>query len=453
MSNPSIFREAALERLSTPERLDAGLTVVGSAGWALIWGFVILIGGGLIWSALLVVPVTVRGEGILLNPGGVLEVTSGSQGRVHKFHVEIGDQVRAGDVVAEIDQPMLRHELEGVRGELADALDLKTRTVDFQRRRIEARDVTTRERRKALVQSIALLTANNALVAERVEALNALMAKGITPRDKYLESRLESGRQQEELSRNQVSLTQLDDEDVKMRTEDERELLQVDQRVAAVKRKVAELEARLEGETQVKSPYDGRVAEIKVNAGEVVERGMALFTVLSGKPDDPAAEGAGAVPARSDGAEFGALVAVVYVPPSFGKQVKPGDAVEVAVSTARREEFGFVMGRVRRVAGIPSTAEGMQRVLKNRQLVQSLSNNAAPFQVVVDLYADPATPSGYRWSSSRGPDITLNGGTLVSADVEVRSVRLLALAVPQVRQLLDRFVLPAWAQSAVARWL
>ena len=453
MSNPSIFREAALERLSTPERLDAGLTVVGSAGWALIWGLVILVVGGLLWSALLVVPVTVRGDGILLNPGGVLEVTSGSQGRVRQFRVEIGDQVRAGEVVAEIDQPLLRHELEAVRGELADALDLKTRTVDFQRRRIEARDATTRERRKALVRSIALLTANNALVAERVEALNALMAKGITPRDKYLESRLESGRQQEELARNQVSLTQLDDEDVKMRTEDERELLQVDQRVAAVKRKVAELEARLEGETQVKSPYDGRVAEIKVNAGEVVERGMALFTVLSGKPDDPATDGAGTVPARAEGAEFGALVAVVYVPPAFGKQVKPGDAVEVAVSTARREEFGFVMGRVRRVAGIPSTAEGMQRVLKNRQLVQSLSNNAAPFQVVIDLYADPATPSGYRWSSSRGPEITLNGGTLVSADVEVRSVRLLALAVPQVRQLLDGFALPAWAETALARWL
>ena len=95
MANRAIFREAALERLSTPARLDAGLTVVGSAGWALIAGLVLLIVGGLAWSCLLVVPVTVRGEGILLNPGGVLEVTSGSQGRVLKFHAEIGD-VAAG---------------------------------------------------------------------------------------------------------------------------------------------------------------------------------------------------------------------------------------------------------------------------------------------------------------------------------------------------------------------
>jgi HlyD family secretion protein len=116
--------------------------------------------------------------------------------------------------------------------------------------------------------------------------------------------------------------------------------------------------------------------------------------------------------------------------------------VQVAVSTARREEFGFVIGRVRLVADIPSTAEGMQRALKNKQLVQSLSNNAAPFEVLIDLHADPSTPSGYRWSSSRGPNLTLNGGTLVSADIEVSNVPILALAIPQVRQLLERIFPP-----------
>jgi HlyD family secretion protein len=142
------------------------------------------------------------------------------------------------------------------------------------------------------------------------------------------------------------------------------------------------------------------------------------------------------------------------VPPAFGKQVHDGDAVQVAISTARREEFGFVSGRVRTVADIPSTAEGMQRSLKNRQLVQTLSNNAAPFEVLIDLYADPTTQSGYRWSSSRGPDLTLNGGTLVSADIEVRTLPILALAIPQLRQLLEKVYdavkLPARARTASA---
>jgi HlyD family secretion protein len=82
--------------------------------------------------------------------------------------------------------------------------------------------------------------------------------------------------------------------------------------------------------------------------------------------------------------------------------------------------------------------------MKNKQLVQNMSNNAAPFEIVVDLYSDPATPSGYRWSSSRGPDLKLNEGTLIDADVEVRSLPILSLVVPQFRQLLDELRQASW---------
>src|SRR4051812_3770720 len=132
MAKNAIFREAALERLSTPDRLDAGLTVVGSAGWALIWGLVLLIGGGVIWASLVIVPVTVKGDGILLSPGGVLDVTSGSQGRVRKFVAQIGDVVHVEQVVAEVDQPQIRQDLDVAEGEHKDAVDLRARTVDFQ---------------------------------------------------------------------------------------------------------------------------------------------------------------------------------------------------------------------------------------------------------------------------------------------------------------------------------
>jgi HlyD family secretion protein len=444
MAKNAIFREASLERLSTPDRLDAGLTVVNTAGWALIWGLGLLIGGGLIWAALVIVPVTVKGDGILLSPGGVLDVTTGSAGRVRQFVAQIGDVVRVDQVVAEVDQPQIRQDLDAAEGELKDAIDLRARTADFQKRRQEARAVSTGERRRTLHQSITVLTENNKMLTEQASIREDFSKRGLSTRDKYLESKLELGRQQAELARNQVDLAQMDDEEVRSRTDDEKELLALDQKIASAERRAIGLRERLDFESRVKSPYDGRIAELKVNVGELVERGTSLFTVLPENSGTvlPAAA------AQSAPKEFGSLVAVVYVPPSFGKQVQAGDAVQVAISTARREEYGFVMGRVRLVADIPSTAEGMQRVLKNKQLVQTLSNNAAPFEVLIDLYSDRSTPSGYRWSSSRGPSITLNGGTLVNADIEVRSVPILALAVPQVRQLLERVFPPARAASA-----
>src|SRR4051794_17805575 len=231
MAQNAIFREASLERLSTPERLDAGLTVVGTAGWALIWGLALLIVGGLIWAIVVIVPVTVKGEGILLSPGGVLDVTSGSQGRVRKFVAQVGDTVHVDQVVAEVDQPQLRQELAAAEGELKDAIDLRARTADFQQRRETVRSVSSEQRKRALEENIAVLTQNNKLLAERMNIREDFATRGLGTRERYVDSKLEVGRGQEELARNKVNLTQLTDEEVKARTEDEKELLGLDQKI------------------------------------------------------------------------------------------------------------------------------------------------------------------------------------------------------------------------------
>jgi HlyD family secretion protein len=112
--------------------------------------------------------------------------------------------------------------------------------------------------------------------------------------------------------------------------------------------------------------------------------------------------------------------------------------VRVSPSTVRREEFGFIEGRVRSVAEVPSTAEGMNRTLKNRQLAQTLAKDGAPYEIVVDLLADSSTPSGYKWSSSRGPEVKINAGTLGDSDIETMSLPVLSLLVPPLRQILGR---------------
>ncbi|MFN3076198.1 MAG: NHLP bacteriocin system secretion protein [Alphaproteobacteria bacterium] len=131
------------------------------------------------------------------------------------------------------------------------------------------------------------------------------------------------------------------------------------------------------------------------------------------------------------------LVGILYVAPTDGKKVRPGMEVQIAPSTVKREEYGFIIGKVRKVAEIPSTVEGMMRTLKNSQLVTSLSGGGAPFEVIVDLERNPATPTGFRWSSSRGPDTAINGGTLADATVTVRRIHLISLILPALEQILD----------------
>jgi HlyD family secretion protein len=250
------------------------------------------------------------------------------------------------------------------------------------------------------------------------------MAKGYIAVQKLLDTQLEIGQAEDQRQRDTNGLKDLDFEETKQRVADDQELMQIELKVASAQRKHDNLAEQLARESIVSSPYDGRVVELRVKLGEIVERGSSLFTVIPSNL------------ANATGQIGEQLTAIVYVPSGEGKQIKPGMRVALSPSVAPREEYGFLIGKVRWVAEVPATPEGMAYTLKNKQLVQTLSNNAAPIEIAVDLEKDASTPSGYQWSSSRGPDLRLNDGTLARADIEVRDMPLLSLVIPPLRQIL-----------------
>lgn len=420
MAEKSIFREAALERLSTPDRLDQGLTIVGSAGWIALGALVALIVGGTIWALTIRVPITVAGSGIFLEPGGMLEVATGSKGRVISFNVSPGARIKKGEEVARLDQGELRTQLSVAQAELRDLRAERDQILAFQKRKGPMLAAAATQKRQAFVENIKFLNVRIDHLVERDKANKDLLAKGFTAAQKVLDTQLEIGNAEDQRQRAENGLRELDLEETRARVLDEQELLQIDIKIGTAERKVNTLANQYKEETSVNSPYSGRVVELKVKLGELVDRGSSLFTLI---------------PTEDGKDEVNDLTAVIYVPPGDGKQIRVGMPVALSPSTAPREEFGFLMGKVRWVAEVPSTPEGMAYTLKNKQLVQTLSNNAAPIEIAVDLERDPATFSGYKWSSSRGPNIKINGGTLTQADVEVRDLPLLSLIIPPLRQI------------------
>lgn len=167
---------------------------------------------------------------------------------------------------------------------------------------------------------------------------------------------------------------------------------------------------------QIRSPHAGRVIEVAVREGSVVQLGAPLFTVeLAGRkaPD---------------------LQAVLYVPAIDGKKIKPGMEVHVTPSVVKREECGVMLGRVQFVAEFPATDDGMMRVLNNENLVREFSRVGIPIQINVDLIPDRAAPSGYRWSSRAGPPMQIRSGTLCTATVLVRKRAPIDLVIPYFRK-------------------
>lgn len=417
----SIFRRVALERLSTPEQLDQVMRVTSPLQWLMMVAVLVLVAMTLLWSTIATVPVKVGAAGILISPGGVLNVSSEHGGRIIKLLVRSGDKVTSGQEVARLEQPDLRQELETARSELAELASQKGQIVDFQRRDMTVQTALLVQKKRDTQDAVKHIRDRITWLQERERNEARLLEKQIIDRQRYINTKIDLNAAHEALSKANNDLKQIERDETALTIGKERELLDKEMAIGAAARKIGALTERLSRQSAVLSPYSGDIVEFQVNEGEVVEKGAALFSLL------PAAKLAASE-----------LLAVLYVPPNDGKKVRPGMAAQIAPSTVKREEYGFILGRVKTVNEIPSTAEGMMRTLKNQQLVQTLSGGGAPFEVIVELERDPATPTGFRWSSSRGPEGEINTGTMADAQVTVREVHLVSLAIPALESLLDR---------------
>jgi hypothetical protein len=90
---PSLFRQEALDKISSPEQLDQLLQIVSLKDWLPLasLGFVVAI--ALVWSIFGKVPLTAEAKGLLLpsptDPGQLISVSY--------FPIEDGRQIQAGD--------------------------------------------------------------------------------------------------------------------------------------------------------------------------------------------------------------------------------------------------------------------------------------------------------------------------------------------------------------------
>lgn len=356
-SEQRMFRKAALEKLSSPERLDVMMQVTSPAGWLALSALGLVLVLVVLWSIFGWIPIKVSGQGILIRGGAMLAVTADSVGRLSQVLVTPGEVIQQGQLVAKVNQEdlMLR-----IRNQQALLADMRKQTGAF------STDTMERQLREKIANQQSLvdrgMLTRSSLMATQ-EQLNSLLQQG-------------AGRQ-----------------------------TNVDQ----MRRNIQELENQLASASKVESPYAGRVVEVTAGVGELIQPGMRIFTLE----------------------ELNAPIDVVmYIPAAEGKKVRPEMPVRVSPSTVKAEEYGFMIGKVSKVSDYPVTPEGLARVLRNDNLVAALAGAGAPIEIKVQLIPDPDTPSGFKWSSSKGPPNKVYSGTLCSGAVVVERKRPISYILP-----------------------
>src|SRR5688572_33124607 len=107
-----MFREKALEHLSSPEQLDQLLQIVNPRSWVPIATLGGLLLVAILWSISGQIPVTVEGVGLLVYPRQVVSFQLPASGQIIELNVKVGDLVKKAQNLGRINQPVLQQNLD-----------------------------------------------------------------------------------------------------------------------------------------------------------------------------------------------------------------------------------------------------------------------------------------------------------------------------------------------------
>lgn len=185
--------------------------------------------------------------------------------------------------------------------------------------------------------------------------------------------------------------------------------------IAQLTERLQALQTELQLSTRVVSPYSGKVVEVKANSGDFITKGTPVVSI------------------ERTGEQLRDLQAVFYVSPNDGNKIHAGMEVKIEPASISKETYGYLQGRVIEVANFPSTFQGMMNVIGNEDLVMALSGAGAPIEVTVSLIPDQQTESGYKWTSSSGPPVSIQSGTLSKGIITVEKSAPITKIFPQMK--------------------
>ena len=413
MKNPELFRKQALEKIASPQQLDRMLSVTSAHNWAVLAAILAVFAALVGWSFLGRVSTYATGNALLLSRGGsVVDAVSVIQIRLETFEVGVGDEVAPGQVVAVGSNDETAERLAGARTLVADrtrALADETAAVAEENRISRANDSRERQRLEEIEATAReSLDTNQAIFDDNLR----LYGEGVVSRGPMERAREDLNRARRNLLDVLREQDALDAAASRRENSNAARVREAEGQLHAAEQQVRELEILVEA-NRIRAPVAGQVTEIKASTGTILAPGQPVISIRTGGED---------------------LEALIYIPSTEAPQVERGMEVLVSPITVRREEFGAIRGVVETLSQFPVSLDGMVAELQNRELARMFSEDGAPYSGRVTLVRDPATASGFAWTSPKGADTTLSSGMLATVEVRTDAQRPITMVIPAIRE-------------------
>ena len=407
-----VFRKVSLDRLSSPDQLDTMIQITSSKGWISLLTLGLLIVAALAWGYLGSIPTKVTGMGLFIKSGGVYEIVAPSPGRIKDIYFSVGDVVEKGRLIARIEQTDLLEQLNDARATLDELNGKMSWTTSSGTKEIRLNKESAVQSIASMKTEIKNLKKQEAWLMQKEVNQKKLLKDGIITEQALIDTQQSIDSVKSQVSKINNDLTQIEIQLFQVSTNKDSIRTDVARQISAKKREIAGLINDLEKTSRVMSPYSGQIIELSAEKGVLVNTGSPLAKVqLVGKNTKN-------------------LEAIVYFPAMQGKKVRRGMKAQLAPSTTRQEEYGYMLGLVTSVSEFPVSNAAMMNVLHNEALVSSLTSNGAPIEVHADLIPDPRTHSGYKWSSGKGPELMMGSGTMCMGSIVVEQQKPINMVVP-----------------------
>jgi len=405
----SLYRQAAIDQMSSPERLDEAPAVTRPPDWLLLLAMTLVLGAAAYWGVRGRIAAKADGQGVILLSGGVVNVYSDAPGRVRDVRVNAGDRVNVNQIIGSISQPLLRDKLQSMRESLAELERERERSVQARGEGLRLQSGVIENQGVNLEREIAATREQIKVMSEQFRVEEELLGKGLITRQQLLATQQKINAAENTIAGYEAQKKQLASSE--FQNQSQSSAMDRDQaaRIAEARRAIQQLEAQLGSASVVRSPYAGKVIELKVYRGGLVGMGEPFLSL------EPEAE-------RFEG--------IAYVSTAYVKGIHSGMKVEIVPASVKREEYGYLRGEVISVAEFPATRAAMMRNFENESLVTALTGAGPVNEVRLKLEADAGTASGFRWSTPQGPPFRISSGTLCAVSVVTREQPPLELAFP-----------------------
>lgn len=411
--NSNLFRKVSLERLASPEQLDQLLRVTSPKGWIGLSALFLLLATAVVWAFEGSIATKASGQGVIVRTGGVLSVVSRGSGLILSLDVKVGDKIKANQIVARIAEPVLVERMKASHEALAEARQARQRSLEIRKNGTRLSEEALQRESANAQRQVKELEEQAKLAAEDIPVEEQLLAKGLVTKQQTIATRQKLITIQGQIASMQAQVKQLDAQQFSIEAANLQVDAEMQARISNLDRDVAGMEQELNVAENVVSPYGGEVLELKVDAGGAVAAGQPILSI---QPD-----------AHN-------LELLAYLPSAQAKDVKNGMEVQVSPATIKREEFGFMKGKVVYVSDYPVTSAALMRNFQNEMLVSSLTANGPVTEIRVVLEVDPSVSSGFQWSTPKGAPVVISSGTICNIDIVTRRQKPATLALPYAKE-------------------